>query len=103
MLSILGQSLNTMTLGRLAGSAVDDAIVYAENVYRRLRNNRQLDEQQSVLAVMFEGCAELTDSVFGATPIKVVVFVPFFALSGVEGSIFSPIGIGYLRKFMPQR
>ncbi len=98
-LSILGQSLNTMTLGGLAvaiGSAVDDAIVYAENVYRRLRDNRQLDEPQSVLAVVFEGCAELTDSVFGATLITVVVFAPIFALSGVEGSIFSPMGIGYL-------
>ena len=103
-LSIMGQSLNTMTLGGLAvaiGSAVDDAIVYAENVYRRLRDNRQLDEPQAVLAVVFEGCAELTDSVFGATLITVVVFAPIFALSGVEAAFSHPWESAIWSRFSP--
>jgi len=98
-LNWLGQGLNTMTLGGLAvaiGSAVDDAIVDAENVYRCLRENKYSPHPRPVLEVVFEGCQEVRDSVFGATIITVVVFSPVFALAGVEGSIFIPMGIGYL-------
>jgi cation efflux system protein involved in nickel and cobalt tolerance len=98
-LNWMGQGLNTMTLGGLAvaiGSAVDDAIVDAENVYRCLRENKYAKSPRPVLEVVFEGCQEVRDSVFGATVITVVVFAPIFALSGVEGSIFIPMGLGYL-------
>ncbi|KAM3098337.1 efflux RND transporter permease subunit [Phormidesmis sp. 146-12] len=98
-LNWLGQGLNTMTLGGLAvaiGSAVDDAIVDAENVYRCLRENKYSPNPRPVLEVVFEGCQEVRDSVFGATIITVVVFAPIFALTGVEGSIFTPMGVGYL-------
>lgn len=95
----LGQGLNTMTLGGLAvaiGSAVDDAIVDAENVFRSLRENKYAAERRPVLEVVLEGCQEVRDSVFGATLITIVVFSPVFALGGVEGSIFIPMGIGYM-------
>ena len=98
-LNWLGQGLNTMTLGGLAvaiGSAVDDAIVDAENVYRCLRENKYSPDPRPVLEVVFEGCEEVRDSVFGATNITIVVFAPIFALTGVEGSIFIPMGLGYL-------
>ncbi len=98
-LNWLGQGLNTMTLGGLAvaiGSAVDDAIVDAENVYRCLRENKHSDNPRPVLDVVFDGCQEVRDSVFGATIITIVVFSPIFALTGVEGSIFIPMGFGYL-------
>jgi CzcA family heavy metal efflux pump len=98
-LNWLGQGLNTMTLGGLAvaiGSAVDDAIVDAENVYRCLRENKHSDNPRPVLEVVFDGCQEVRDSVFGATIITIVVFSPIFALTGVEGSIFIPMGLGYL-------
>jgi cation efflux system protein involved in nickel and cobalt tolerance len=98
-LNWLGQGLNTMTLGGLAvaiGSAVDDAIVDAENVYRCLRENKYSAHPRPVLDVVFEGCQEVRDSVFGATIITIVVFSPIFALTGVEGSIFIPMGLGYL-------
>lgn len=98
-LNWLGQGLNTMTLGGLAvaiGSAVDDAIVDAENVYRCLRENKYSPHPKPVLDVVFEGCQEVRDSVFGATIITIVVFSPIFALTGVEGSIFIPMGLGYL-------
>jgi len=98
-LNWLGQGLNTMTLGGLAvaiGSAVDDAIVDAENVYRCLRENKHSANPRPVLEVVFDGCEEVRDSVFGATIITIVVFSPIFALTGVEGSIFIPMGLGYL-------
>ncbi|MBW4629074.1 MAG: CusA/CzcA family heavy metal efflux RND transporter [Brasilonema octagenarum HA4186-MV1] len=98
-LNWLGQGLNTMTLGGLAvaiGSAVDDAIVDAENVFRNLRENKYSPNPRPVLDVVFDGCQEVRDSVFGATIITIVVFSPIFALSGVEGSIFIPMGLGYL-------
>jgi CzcA family heavy metal efflux pump len=98
-LNWLGQGLNTMTLGGLAvaiGSAVDDAIVDAENVYRCLRENKYSAHPRPVLEVVFDGCQEVRDSVFGATIITIVVFSPIFALTGVEGSIFIPMGLGYL-------
>ncbi|OUL34179.1 cation transporter [Nostoc sp. T09] len=99
LLNWLGQGLNTMTLGGLAvaiGSAVDDAIVDAENVYRNLRENKYSPKPKPVLDVVFEGCQEVRDSVFGATIITIVVFSPVFALGGVEGSIFIPMGLGYM-------
>ena len=95
----LGQGLNTMTLGGLAvaiGSAVDDAIVDAENVYRALRENKHSPQPCPVLQVVLSGCQEVRDSVFGATLITIVVFSPVFALGGVEGSIFIPMGLGYM-------
>lgn len=95
----LGQGLNTMTLGGLAvaiGSAVDDAIVDAENVYRELRENKHSPQPRPVLDIVLQGCQDVRDSVFGATLITVVVFSPVFALGGVEGSIFIPMGIGYI-------
>lgn len=113
-LNWLGQGLNAMTLGGLAvaiGSAVDDAIVDAENVYRCLRENKQakiLDNREedlnntlsskikNTLEIVFIGCQEVRDSLFGATLITVVIFSPIFALSGVEGRIFIPMGIAYL-------
>ena len=99
LLNSLGQGLNTMTLGGLAvaiGSAVDDAIVDAENVYRNLRENKYSPNPRPVLDVVFDGCQEVRDSVFGATIITIVVFSPVFALAGVEGSIFIPMGLGYM-------
>jgi len=98
-LNWLGQGLNTMTLGGLAvaiGSAVDDAIVDAENVHRSLRENKFSPQPRSPLQVVFAGCQEVRDSLFGATLITVVVFSPIFALAGVEGRIFTPMGVAYL-------
>lgn len=98
-LNFLGQGLNTMTLGGLAvaiGNAVDDAIVDAENVYRCLRENRLSPHPRPALEVVFEGCQEVRDSLFGATLITGLVFSPVLALEGVEGRIFTPMGIAYL-------
>jgi CzcA family heavy metal efflux pump len=94
-----GLGLNTMTLGGLSvaiGTAIDDAIVYAENTYRNLRENKQLDQPKPILDVIFDGSNEVRDSLIGATIIGIVVFSPIFTLPGVEGRIFAPMGITYL-------
>lgn len=94
-----GQGINTMTLGGLGvaiGSVVDDAIVDMENVYRRLRENQQDGNPVPPLQVVFNGSVEVRVSVLFATVIIAVVFAPIFALSGVEGRIFTPMGVAYL-------
>ena len=99
VLNWTGQGINTMTLGGLAvaiGSVVDDAIVDMENVYRRLRENQLKETPLPPLQVVFNGSIEVRVSVLFSTVIIAVVFAPIFALSGVEGRIFTPMGVSYL-------
>ncbi|MEH2368471.1 efflux RND transporter permease subunit [Nostoc sp.] len=99
ILNWTGQGINTMTLGGLVvaiGSVVDDAIVDMENVYRRLRENQLAGNPVPPLQVVFNGSVEVRVSVLFATIIIAVVFAPIFALSGVEGRIFAPMGLAYL-------
>ncbi len=95
----LGVSINTMTLGGLAvaiGELVDDAIVGVENVFRRLGENRRLEQPRSALTVVFEASMEIRSSIVFATFIVALVFIPLFMLTGVEGKLLAPLGLAYI-------
>ena len=95
----MGQSINVMTLGGLAiaiGELVDDAVVDVENILRRLKQNRALPEPLPVRDVVLRASVEVRSGIVYATAIVVLVFVPLFALPGIEGRLFSPLGIAYI-------
>lgn len=96
---LMGLSINVMTLGGLAiaiGELVDDAVVDVENILRRLQQNRQSAQPQPVLAVVRSASLEVRSSIVYATMIVVLVFVPLFALPGIEGRLFAPLGVAYI-------
>ncbi len=98
-LQAFGLTLNTMTLGGLAiaiGEVVDDAVIDVENILRRLKENKALGNPKSVFKVVFDGSLEVRSAVIYATFAVVLVFMPILTLSGVAGSLFSPLGIAYI-------
>jgi CzcA family heavy metal efflux pump len=101
----LGATINTMTLGGMAiaiGELVDDAIIDVENVFRRLRENHRLGPEggKNSLKVVYEASVEIRSSVVYATLIILLVFLPLFALSGVEGRLLRPLGIAYIASLL---
>jgi Cu/Ag efflux pump CusA len=97
----LGATINTMTLGGMAialGALVDDAIIVVENIVRRLRENlaKPEGEQHTALQVVFDATREIQGSIVFATLIIMLVFMPLFFLSGVEGRLMVPLGFAYV-------
>ncbi|MBX3740591.1 MAG: efflux RND transporter permease subunit [Akkermansiaceae bacterium] len=93
---LMGLSMNSMTLGGLAvaiGMVVDDAIVDVENVFRRLKENAVLADPLPKIEVIAAASGEVRNSIFYATVLIILVFVPLLGLSGVEGRLFGPIAI----------
>ena len=96
-----GLSINTMTLGGLAiaiGGLVDDAVVGVENVLRRLKEDRAKhpDHRLNPVELVAKATMEVRSAILYATVIIVLVFVPLFALPGMEGRLFVPLGIAFI-------
>ncbi len=98
----LDLSVNVMTLGGLAiaiGELVDDALVDVENVLRRLKEKKPQGAIASI-KVIADACNEVRSGVVVATLVVVLVFVPLFALPGMEGRLFAPLGIAYITSIL---
>lgn len=100
-MKFMGITINTMTLGGMAiaiGALVDDAIIVVENVVRRLRINTGMpdDKKRPILNVIYEATREIQGSIVFATMIIMLVFMPLFFLTGVEGRLLQPLGLAYV-------
>lgn len=100
-LSFLGYTVNTMSLGGMAiaiGALVDDAIIFVDNVFKRLKENNKKtqEEQENTIKVIFEASKEIRASILNATLIIIVAFLPLFFLSGMEGKMLIPLGISFI-------
>jgi len=92
-------SINVMTLGGIAvamGELVDDAIVDVENIFRRLKENNRLARPLPAIDVVYHASKEIRSSILFGTIVVILVFLPLFALSGVEGRLFTPLGFAYI-------
>ena len=92
-------SINVMTLGGIAvamGELVDDAIVDVENIFRRLKENNQREQPLPSIDVVYHASKEIRSSILFGTIVVILVFLPLFALSGVEGRLFTPLGFAYI-------
>ncbi|MFX8079089.1 efflux RND transporter permease subunit, partial [Acinetobacter baumannii] len=78
------------------GELVDDAVVDVENILRRLKENRELDQPRPVLGVIATASQEVRSGIVYATMVIVLVFIPLFALPGIEGRLFAPLGVAYI-------
>ena len=100
-LKSMGLTINTMSLGGMAiaiGSLVDDAIVDVENVFKRLRENRQKppEERKTSREVIYDASKEVRLPILHSTLIIIVGFVPLFFLPGMEGRMLAPLGIAFI-------
>ena len=99
--NFLNIGINTMTLGGMAiaiGALVDDAIIGVENIFRRLKENfkSKNSDKLSSLEIIYNASKEILAPMVSATFIIIIVFLPLFFLSGVEGRLLRPMGYAYV-------
>lgn len=101
MLKAFGFTINTMSLGGMAiaiGSLVDDAIIDVDNIYKRLKQNILLppEQREKVLTVVYNASVEMRSSIWNATMIIILTFVPLLMLEGLEARMLRPLGISFI-------
>ena len=92
-------SINVMTLGGIAvamGELVDDAIVDVENIFRRLIASNASKNPRPAVLVVYDASREIRSAIVFGTAVVILAFMPLFALSGVEGRLFIPLGVAYI-------
>jgi len=93
ILSLMGHTLNTMTLGGLAlsiGILVDDATVTIENIHRHM--SPELG-RKSLRQAVLDGAAEIATPTFVATLTICIVFVSVIFLTGPAKYLFTPMAL----------
>ena len=101
VISAFGLTIDTMTLGGLTiaiGLLVDDAIIAVENVFRRLKEERELPEaeRRPPEEVVAAATTEVVSPILFATLIIILVFLPIFFLPGLEGRLLCPLGFAFI-------
>ncbi len=94
MMSQLGLSANLMSLAGLAigiGMMVDGAVVLTENAFRIMAERREQGEEVDRTAAVLAAARDVANPVAFAIIIIIVVFLPLFSLTGLEGKLFKPM------------
>ncbi len=99
ILHLSGTTINTMVLAGLVialGAVVDNAIIYVENIVRRLRQHRRAGSDKSTARIILEASLEIRSAIIYATLIIVLAVAPVFAMGGLSGSFFKPLALAYV-------
>lgn len=97
LLERFGVGLNTMTLGGLAiavGLLVDASIIMTENIVHRLAGGAAATQGRAQVAAA--AAAEVARPIVFATLIVMAVFLPLFAMTGIEGRMFAPLALAVI-------
>jgi multidrug efflux pump subunit AcrB len=97
VLSMLGQTINVMTLGGLSlavGILVDDATVEIENTHRNLAMRKPL------IRAVLDGASQIAVPTFVATLSICIVFVPVLLLTGTARYLFTPLAMAVVFAMM---
>ncbi|MGI2112970.1 efflux RND transporter permease subunit [Shewanella frigidimarina] len=118
IMSYYGMSANLMSLGGLAvaiGMLVDGSVVMVENIFKHVSgetganqsaevgfdsDSESESETQSMAIRIMLAAKEVCSPIFFATAIIIVVFMPLFALEGVEGKLFQPMAVSIILAMM---
>lgn len=104
MMKFTGLSANLMTLGAVDfGVVVDAGVVMVENIFRKLslaHERHGPDKQIDNLAVIMSAAKEVGRPITFAMLIIVSVYLPLFALEGVEGKMFHPLALTFIYALM---
>ncbi|MDP3857755.1 MAG: CusA/CzcA family heavy metal efflux RND transporter [Stagnimonas sp.] len=91
-----GMSANLMSLAGLAigiGMMVDGAVVMVENAFRLLSHARESGRPINRTNIVLEAAREVANPIAFAIMIIIVVFLPLFSLTGLEGKLFKPMAL----------